>query len=107
MDPPLSPFFLLGVEDFAIRDRGRQSGDVGQARLRSRTAGRRPGAQGRVGHRARGLGFRSLLQPERPLSRPRCLGLGVAATVSPENDDDWNDLLGRLADTVHLILLSS
>ncbi|OJW02124.1 MAG: hypothetical protein BGO47_09040 [Microbacterium sp. 67-17] len=99
----LSPFFLLGVEDFAIRDRGRQSADAEQASLHSRTAGRPPPKRTGSSWPPRADWafevFYSL--------SGRYLGLGVAATVSPENDYDWNDLLGRLADTVHLILTSS
>lgn len=98
----LSPFFLLGVEDRAIRDRGRQSGDAGQAVfVRALTTA---AAEHRI---------------ELPAERAewafevfyslsvRYLGLGVAATVSPESDYDWNDLLQRLAGTVHLILTSA
>lgn len=97
----LSPFFLLGVEDSAILDRGRRSGDAGQAVF--------------VGALLAAAGEHDV-----PLTTERAewafeifyslcvryLGLGVAMTATPDNDYDWSELLGRLADTVHLVLAS-
>lgn len=98
----LSPFFLLGVEDPAIRDRGRQSGDAGQAVFV------RAMLTAAEEHHVELAAARADWAFEVFYSLSvRYLGLGVAATVSPENDYDWNDVLGRLADTVHLILTSS
>lgn len=93
----LSPFFLLGVEDAEILERGRVSGDAGQ-----------------------GVFIRALLgaaeehgvelSPERAHWAfeifyslcVRYLGLGVTATASPHDTYAWPDLLDRLARTVYL-----
>lgn len=93
----LSPFFLLGVEDSEILERGRVSGDAGQgvfirALLRS----------------AEEHGVE--LSPERAHWAfeifyslcVRYLGLGVTATASPHDAYAWPDLLDRLAQTVYL-----
>lgn len=98
----LSPFFLLGVEDQVIRDRGRQSGDAGQAVFVRAVLTAAEEHQVELAAARADWAFEVFYS----LS-VRYLGLGVAATVSPENDYDWNDVLRRLADTVHLILTSS
>ncbi|QKJ20426.1 TetR/AcrR family transcriptional regulator [Microbacterium hominis] len=98
----LSPFFLLGIEDRAILDRGRQSGDAGQAVfVRALLAAAEEHDVELTEARADWAFeiFYSLCV--------RYLGLGVATTASPDSDYDWNELLRRLADTVHLILASA
>ena len=97
----LSPFFLLGVEDPAISARGRQSGEAGQAvfvgaLLAAADEHNRALTEARADWAFEVFYSLSV----------RYLGLGVAATVSPESDVDGDELLGRLADTVHLILTS-
>ena len=95
----LSPFFLLGVDDEAILERGHRSGDAGQA-----------------------VFLRALLAAaaEHDVDLPpqtadwafevfyslcvRYLGLGVAATATPDGAYGWDDLLERLARTVSLIV---
>lgn len=95
----LSPFFVLGVDDQGILERGRRSGDAGQQ-----------------------IFVRALLAAASEHGVPltaaqatwafeifysvnvRHLGLGVAATASL-SDYDGEELLQRLADTVHLVLV--
>ncbi|MCY1715659.1 helix-turn-helix domain containing protein [Microbacterium sp. SL62] len=94
----LAPFFLLGVEDAALLDRGRQSGDAGQqVFLRALIAAAEehgvdlPDAKARWAFEV----FYSL--------SVRYLGLGVTATASPHDAYGWRELLERLAHTVFLM----
>lgn len=95
----LSPFFLLGVDDQEIRERGRRSGDAGQE-VFTRALDAAATEHGID------------LPPERAhwafevfysLS-VRYLGLGVTATASPQSVYDWEELLDRLAHTVYLVI---
>ncbi|WP_022877597.1 TetR/AcrR family transcriptional regulator [Microbacterium sp. B19] len=93
----LSPFFLLGVEDAEILERGRVSGDAGQgvfirALLAAAEEHRVELAPDRA-HWAFEI-FYSLCV--------RYLGLGVTATASPHDTYAWPDLLDRLSRTVYL-----
>lgn len=94
----LSPFFLLGVKDAAVLERGRRSGDAGQeVFLRALTAAAEehdvylPADEARWAFEV----FYSL--------SVRYLGLGVAATAIPHDAYDWRELLDRLAHTVFLM----
>lgn len=94
----LSPFFLLGVDDGAILARGRQSGDAGQAVFvrALRGCAERHGVElsARTAEWAFEI-FYSLCV--------RYLGLGVAATATPDGAYGWDELLERLAHTVYLV----
>jgi AcrR family transcriptional regulator len=95
----LSPFFLLGVEDDAILERGRRSGDTGQAifirALVAAAEEHRVELPTESAHWAFEV-FYSLCV--------RYLGLGVTATASPDHAYAWPDLLERLARTVYLTI---
>lgn len=95
----LSPFFLLGVDDGAILERGRRSGDAGHAIF--------------VGALRRCAEQHGVEVPERTADWAfeifyslcvRYLGLGVAATATPDGAYDWDELLERLARTVYLVV---
>lgn len=95
----LAPFFLLGVEDAAILERGRRSGDAGQAVfVRALLDSAEEHGVDLSAERARWAFevFYSL--------SVRYLGLGVTATASPQHVYDWSDLLDRLAHTVYLVI---
>lgn len=95
----LSPFFLLGVEDAEILERGRRSGDAGQAVfIRALSAAARQHRVELSAEQARWAFeiFYSLCV--------RYLSLGVAATASPHDAYRWSDLLDRLARTVYLTI---
>ncbi|WP_198147847.1 TetR/AcrR family transcriptional regulator [Microbacterium sp. XT11] len=95
----LSPFFLLGVDDDTILERGRRSGDAGQAvfiRALLEAAAVHHIELPRENARWAFEIFYSL--------SVRYLGLGVTSTASPDDDYDWRELLDRLADTVSLVL---
>jgi AcrR family transcriptional regulator len=97
----LSPFFLLGVEDPEILDRGRRSGDAGQAVfLRALLAAAEEHGVDLPRDRADWAFelFYSLCV--------RYLGLGVTATASPHDAYAWPDLLERLSRTVYLTVSS-
>jgi AcrR family transcriptional regulator len=97
----LSPFFLLGVDDPAILGRGRQSGDAGQdVFVRALLAAAEEHHVELTAARA-DWAFEILYS----LS-VRYLGLGVATTARPDSDYDWDEVLGRLGATVHLVLLA-
>ncbi|KSU54635.1 TetR/AcrR family transcriptional regulator [Microbacterium enclense] len=94
----LSPFFLLGVEDAALLERGRRSGDAGQeVFLGALVAAAEEHGVDVSADRARWAFevFYSLCV--------RYLGLGVAATASPHDAYGWRELLDRLAHTVVLM----
>lgn len=95
----LSPFFLLGVDDEAILERGHRSGDAGQAvfvrALLAAAAEHGVDLSPQTAEWAFEV-FYSLCV--------RYLGLGVAATATPDGAYDWDDLLERLARTVSLIV---
>lgn len=97
----LSPFFVLGVEDAGILERGRQSGDAGQeffvrALLAAASEHGVPLTEAQAA-----WAFEIFYSVN-----VRHLGLGVAATASL-GDYDGEELLRRLADTVHLVLAPS
>lgn len=95
----LSPFFLLGVDDEAILERGHRSGDAGQAAfvraLLAAAAEHGVDLPPQTADWAFEV-FYSLCV--------RYLGLGVAATATPDGAYGWDDLLERLARTVSLIV---
>lgn len=97
----LSPFFLLGVEDQAILERGRRSGDAGQAvfihALLAAAAEHGIDLTPERAHWAFEV-FYSL--------SVRYLGLGVTATASPQSLYDWGQLLEHLTHTVHLVVIA-
>lgn len=94
----LSPFFLLGVEDAALLERGRQSGDAGQeVFIRALIAAAAEHDAALPAEKARWAFevFYSL--------SVRYLGLGVATTAIPHDAYGWQELLDRLAHTVVLM----
>lgn len=95
----LSPFFLLGVDDDAILERGRHSGDAGQAvfvrALRRCSENHGVALSERTAEWAFEI-FYSLCV--------RYLGLGVTATATPDGAYDWDELLERIAHTVYLVI---
>lgn len=95
----LSPFFLLGVDDEVILERGRRAGNAGQdVFIRAvLTAAAEHGVElsGQSAHWAFEV-FYSL--------SVRYLGLGVTATAIPQSAYDWQELLDRLSRTVWLIV---
>ncbi|MFJ4159702.1 TetR/AcrR family transcriptional regulator [Microbacterium testaceum] len=98
----LSPFFLLGVDDAVILDRGRRSGDAGQAvfirAVIAAAAEHGLDLSPQCAHWAFEV-FYSL--------SVRYLGLGVTATAIPQHAYDWQELLDRLTRTVRLIVAPS
>lgn len=95
----LSPFFLLGVEDEVILERGRRSGDAGQA-VFVRALGRAADEHGvELSAPTADWAFEVFYS-----LCVRYLGLGVTATATPDGVYDWGDLLERLARTVSLVL---
>ncbi|MGN7969776.1 TetR/AcrR family transcriptional regulator [Microbacterium sp. 22296] len=97
----LSPFFLLGVEDARILERGRRSGDAGQAVfLRALLAAadeHHVELSTEDAHWAFEVFYSVCV---------RYLGLGVIATANPHEVYAWPDLLQRLARTLHLAISS-
>jgi len=95
----LSPFFLLGVEDVDVRERGRRSGDAGRRvflrAVLSSAEEHRIEVSTEQAHWAFEI-FYSLCV--------RYLGLGVTATASPHDAYDWPELLERLSHTVYLTI---
>jgi len=93
----LSPFFLLGVEDAEILERGRVSGNAGQGvfirALLTAAEEHQVELSTENAHWAFEI-FYSLCV--------RYLGLGVTTTASPHDAYAWPDLLERLARTVYL-----
>ncbi|MDQ1085297.1 MULTISPECIES: TetR/AcrR family transcriptional regulator [Microbacterium] len=95
----LSPFFVLGVEDVVILDRGRRSGHAGQAVfVRALLAA---AAEHRVPLTAARADWAFEIFYSLTV---RHLGLGVAATAGLDSAYDGGELVERLADTVHLVL---
>lgn len=97
----LSPFFLLGVEDAGILERGRVSGDAGQAVF----IGALRAAAAEHGVDLSDENARWAFEVFYSLS-VRYLGLGVTATASPDSVYGWTELLDRLARTVYLTTAS-
>lgn len=94
----LSPFFLLGVEDDGILERGRQSGDAGQEIFVRAVLAAASKHGVPITAAQASWAFEIFYSVN-----VRHLGLGVAATASL-SDYDGEELLERLADTVHLVL---
>lgn len=95
----LSPFFLLGVDDDAILERGRRSGDAGQA-VFVRALRRCAGQHGiELSAQTADWAFEIFYS-----LCVRYLGLGVAATATPDGAYGWDELRERLAHTVYLVV---
>lgn len=95
----LSPFFLLGVDDEVILERGLRSGNAGQdVFIRAVVV-----AAAEHGVELSGQSAHWAFEVFYSLS-VRYLGLGVTATAIPQSAYDWQELLDRLAQTVSLIV---
>lgn len=95
----LSPFFLLGVDDAAILERGHRSGDSGQAVFIDAVNAAAVDHGVTLSAGAAEWAFEVFYS-----LCVRHLGLGVAATATPDRAHPWEDLLERLARTVSLIV---
>lgn len=93
----LSPFFLLGVEDAEILERGRVSGDAGQGVFIDALLGAAEEHSVELSPERAHWAFEIFYS-----LCVRYLGLGVTATASPHDTYAWSDLLDRLARTVYL-----